>query len=123
MCVNLDSDIEENSNVVAKINSINDTGINLLINEKYDGVVTLNEMTWLKKPPHPSKLVSVNDTINVKIIDIDKEKKKISCSLKKTKSNPWDKLSETVKVNDILDTSTLSPGASNCCVSSPDILN
>ena len=35
-------------------------------------------MTWLKKPPHPSKLVSLNDIINVKIIDIDNEKKRIS---------------------------------------------
>ena len=105
---NLDSDIQTNNDVEAKVNSINDTGINLLIKDKYDGVVNLNEMTWLKKPPHPSKLVSVNDIINVKIIDIDDEKKKISCSLKQTKSNPWDKLSETVKINDILDTEVVN---------------
>ncbi|MDC0498051.1 30S ribosomal protein S1 [Alphaproteobacteria bacterium] len=101
---NLDSDIETNNNIEAKVNSINDTGINLLINDKYDGVITLNEMTWLKKPPHPSKLVSLNDTMNVKIIEVDNEKKKIFCSLKQTKLNPWDKLSETVKINDILET-------------------
>ena len=65
-------------------------------------------MTWLKKPPHPSKLVSLNEIINVKIIDIDNEKKKISCSLKQTKSNPWDKLNETVKINDILDTEVVN---------------
>jgi small subunit ribosomal protein S1 len=105
---NLDSDIETNNNVEAKVNSINDTGINLLINNKYDGVITLNEMTWLKKPPHPSKLVSVNEIINVKIINIDDEKKKISCSLKQTKSNPWDKLNETVKINDILETEVVN---------------
>ena len=105
---NLDSDIETNNDVEAKVNSINDTGINLLIKDKYDGVVALNEMTWLKKPPHPSKVVSVNDIINVKIIDIDNEKKKISCSLKQTKSNPWDKLNETVKVNQILDTEVVN---------------
>jgi small subunit ribosomal protein S1 len=65
-------------------------------------------MTWLKKPPHPSKLVSLNDIINVKIIDIDNEKKKISCSLKQTKSNPWDKLNETLKINEILDTEVVN---------------
>ena len=59
-------------------------------------------MTWLKKPPHPTKLVSLNDSISVKIIEIDKEKKKISCSLKQTKTNPWDKLNEMIKINDIL---------------------
>ncbi len=105
---NIESDIEINNVVDAKINFINDTGINLLIKDKYDGVVALNEMTWLKKPPHPSKIVSLNDTINVKIIHIDNEKKKISCSLKQTKSNPWDKLSETLKVNDILDTEVVN---------------
>jgi small subunit ribosomal protein S1 len=65
-------------------------------------------MTWLKKPPHPSKLVSINENINVKIIDIDNEKKKISCSLKQTKSNPWEKLNNTLKVNDILDTEVVN---------------
>jgi len=105
---NLDTNIETNNQVEAKVNSINDTGINLLINDKYDGNISLNEMTWLKKPPHPSKVVSVNDIINVKIIDIDNEKKKISCSLKQTKSNPWDKLNETVKVNQILDTEVVN---------------
>jgi len=105
---NLDSDIESNNNVEAKVNAINDTGINLLINNKYDGVITLNEMTWLKKPPHPSKLVTLNETINVKIINIDNEKKRISCSLKQTKSNPWDKLNETVKINDILETEVVN---------------
>ena len=105
---NLDSDIETNNNVEAKVNSINDTGINLLINDKYDGVISLNEMTWLKKPPHPSKLVSINDIVNVKIINIDNDKKKISCSLKQTKSNPWDKLNETLKINDILETEVVN---------------
>jgi small subunit ribosomal protein S1 len=105
---NLDSEIELNKNIDAKVNSINDTGINLLVNDKYDGVITLNEMTWLKKPPHPSKLVSLNDIINVKIIDIDNEKKKISCSLKQTKSNPWDKLNESVKINDIIETEVVN---------------
>ena len=105
---NLDSNIEKDNDVEAKVNSINDTGINLLINDKYDGVISLNEMTWLKKPPHPTKLVSINEVLNVKIIDIDNEKKKISCSLKQTKSNPWDKLNETVKVNDVLDTEVVN---------------
>ena len=105
---NLDSNIEKGKDIEAKVNSINDTGINLLINEKYDGAITLNEMTWLKKPPHPSKLVSLSETINVKIIDIDNEKKKISCSLKQTKSNPWEKLNDTLKINDVIDTEVVN---------------
>ena len=105
---NIESDIELNNTIEAKVNSITDTSINLLIKDKYDGIITINELTWLKKPPHPSKLVSVNDIINVKIIEVDNEKKKISCSLKQTKSNPWDKLNETLKINDILDTEVVN---------------
>ena len=105
---NIDSDIKVDNDVVAKVNAINDTGINLLINEKYDGIISLNEMTWLKKPPHPSKLVSVNEELKVKIIEIDNDKKKINCSLKQTKSNPWNKLKDEIKVNDIIDTEVVN---------------
>ncbi len=100
----LDESIKVDSDVIGKVHSINDTGINLLILEKYDAVININELTWLKKPPHPSKLVSVNEEIKIKIIDIDTEKKKIICSLKQTKSNPWEKLKEEINVNDVLET-------------------
>ena len=105
---NINDDIKVNSDVEAKVNSINDTGINLLIKDNYDGLITLNEMTWLKKPPHPSKIVSLNEIVNVKIIEVDNEKKKISCSLKQTTSNPWDQLNETLKINDIIDTEVVN---------------
>ena len=105
---NIDKEIKVDKDVSAKVNSINDTSINLLINEKYDGVISLNEMTWLKKPPHPSKLVSVNEELNVRIIEIDTDKKKINCSLKQTKLNPWNKLKDEIKVNDIIDTEVVN---------------
>ena len=105
---NIDEEVKINEEIIAKVNSINDTGINLLINEKYDAVINLNEMTWLKKPPHPSKLVSIKDEIKVKIIEIDNDKKKVLCSLKQTKSNPWDKLKDDINVNDTLETEVVN---------------
>ncbi len=104
----LDEEIKIDNEVKAKVNSTNDTGINLLINEKYDGIININEMTWLKKPPHPSKLVSINEDLKVKIIEIDVEKKKIVCSLKQTKANPWEKLKDEIKVNDVLETEVVN---------------
>ena len=101
---NLDEIIEKNNDINAVVNSVNDTGINLLINGKYDAVISINEMTWLKKPPHPSKIVSVNDEIKVKIVDLDHDKKRVICSLKQTKANPWDELKDKMNVNDIIDT-------------------
>ena len=105
---NIENDIQIDSSIEAKVNSINDSGINLLISEKYDAVVTLGELTWLKKPPHPSKLASVNDLLMVKVIDIDNEKKKVICSLKQTKSNPWEKLNEKVEVNSVFETEVVN---------------
>jgi len=100
----LDSDIKIDSEIIAKINSISDTSLNLLISKKYDGLILLNELTWLKKPPHPTKLVNVNQEIKVKILEIDSDKKKIICSLKQTKANPWEKLNKKLKVSDVFET-------------------
>jgi small subunit ribosomal protein S1 len=105
-------DLEENisiDNIVsAKINSINDTSLNILVNEKYDGTVTINELSWLKKPPHPSKLFNIGDTISVKITEIDEEKRKLICSIKQTKENPWSKLTDQFNVNDSFETEVVN---------------
>ena len=105
-------DLEENisiDNIVsAKINSINDTSLNILVNEKYDGTVTINELSWLKKPPHPSKLFNIDDTISVKITEIDEEKRKLICSIKQTKENPWSKLMDQFNVNDSFETEVVN---------------
>ena len=105
-------DLEENISidniVAAKINSINDTSLNILVNEKYDGTVTINELSWLKKPPHPSKLFNIDDTISVKITEIDEEKRKLICSIKQTKENPWSKLTDQFNVNDSFETEVVN---------------
>ena len=66
-------------------------------------VCSFNEPTW-KKPPHPNKIVSVNEIIEVKVLDIDEERKKINCSLKQMRENPWMKLKENYKINDSFET-------------------
>ena len=105
---NLEENISVDNIVSAKINSINDTSLNILVNEKYDGTVTINELSWLKKPPHPSKLFNVNDTISVKITEIDEEKRKLICSIKQTKENPWSKLTDQFNVNDSFETEVVN---------------
>ena len=91
-------------NIEAKISNIGDNQVNLIINELYDGSISLNELTWLKKPPHPSKIVNLGDTINVRVLEIDEERKKINCSLKQMRENPWNKLKENYKINDSFET-------------------
>jgi len=90
--------------ISSKINHIGDNHINLIINELYDGSISLGELTWLKKPAHPSKIVNLDDIIEVKVLDIDDERKKINCSLKQMRENPWMKLNENYKINDSFET-------------------
>ena len=71
----------------AKITNINDNYVNIVINDVYDGIISINELTWLKKPPHPSKIVSVNEEIEVVVLEIDDEKKRISARRKPRKRN------------------------------------
>ena len=83
----LNDNIKIDDKVMSKVININDTSVNVIINDKYDGIISLNELTWLKKPPHPNKIVNQNDEIEVKVLEIDQEKKRIICSLKQIKEN------------------------------------
>ena len=90
--------------VLAKVISMNDNNVHLIINDTYDGVISLNELSWLKKPPHPSKIININDEVEVLVLDIDDDKKRINCSLKQMKENPWIKLKDKFNINDTFET-------------------
>ena len=100
----VDDDLKVDNLNIAKVISVNDQNISLVIEEKYDAVLPISEMSWLKKPPHPSKILNNKENVEVKIIEIDKEKRKINCSLKQLKENPWLSLTEKLKINDSFDT-------------------
>ena len=101
---NVRENINAEDKVLSKVINMNDNNVHIIINDKYDGIIPLNELSWLKKPPHPSKIVNLNDQIEVKVLDLDDEKRRINCSLKQTKENPWNKLKETYNINDTLET-------------------
>jgi len=104
----INEEIEINQNIKSKITSIGDNNVNIIINNAYDGTIPLSELTWLKKPPHPSKIVNINQETDVKILEIDKEKRKVICSLKQLKDNPWLKLKEDYKINDSFETEVMN---------------
>ena len=89
---------------LCKVVSMNDNNVHVIFNDKYDGIINLSELSWLKKPPHPSKIISLNEEIEVLILDIDDEKRRINCSLKQMKENPWIKLSDSFNINDTFET-------------------
>ena len=90
--------------IIAKVVSLNDNNVHIILNNEFDGVISLNELSWLKKPPHPSKIVNLNDEIEVLVLSIDNEKKRVNCSLKQIKENPWNKLEERFNINDTFET-------------------
>ena len=101
---NVNENIKVNNKVIAKVSSMNENNVYLIIDNLYDGIISLNELSWLKKPPHPSKIVNLNDEIEVLITDIDEDRKRINCSLKKMKENPWVKLKDNFNINDTFET-------------------
>ena len=90
----VNENIKINEKMMGKVVSMNENNVHLIINSKYDGVINSSELSWLKKPPHPSKIVNLNEEIEVLILEIDDERKRINCSLKQMKDNPWKKLNE-----------------------------
>ena len=104
----INEDIEIHQNIKSKIISTGDNSVSIIINHVYDGTIPLSELTWLKKPPHPSKIVDINQETDVKILEIDNEKRKVICSLKQLKENPWLKLKENYKINDSFETEVMN---------------
>ena len=104
----INEDIEINKNYKSKIISIGDNSVSIIINDVYDGTIPLSELTWLKKPPHPSKIINTNQETEVKVLEIDNEKRKVICSLKQLKENPWLKLKENYKINDSFETEVMN---------------
>jgi len=100
----VEENIKINTQITAKVINVTDSYANIIIDQKYDGIIQINELTWLKKPPHPSKIVTIDEEIEVKVLEIDQDKKRVVCSLRQTKVNPWSKLKDTYNINDSFET-------------------
>ena len=91
------------SKTVGKVVSITDYGVFVEIEEGVEGLIHISEMTWSKKPRHPSKLVAVGDEIEVMVLNIETETKRISLGMKQLQPNPWDLVSENYPVGSIIE--------------------
>jgi small subunit ribosomal protein S1 len=80
----------KNMRVQGKVVSLTDYGAFVELEPGIEGLIHISEMTWNKRVKHPSKIVSVNDTVEVVVLDIDTDARRISLGLKQTEPNPWD---------------------------------
>ncbi|EZI26202.1 MULTISPECIES: 30S ribosomal protein S1 [Pseudomonas] len=97
----------ESTRVTARVTNLTDYGCFAELEEGVEGLVHVSEMDWTNKNIHPSKVVQVGDEVEVMVLDIDEERRRISLGIKQCKSNPWedfsgqfnkgDKISGTIK--------------------------
>jgi small subunit ribosomal protein S1 len=80
----------EGSRVNAKITNLTDYGCFAELEEGVEGLVHVSEMDWTNKNVHPSKIVNLGDELEVMVLDIDEERRRISLGIKQCQQNPWD---------------------------------
>jgi small subunit ribosomal protein S1 len=80
----------EGTKVRAKITNLTDYGCFAELEEGVEGLVHVSEMDWTNKNIHPSKVVQVGDDVDVMVLDIDQERRRISLGIKQCQENPWD---------------------------------
>lgn len=80
----------EGTRVRAKITNLTDYGCFAELEEGVEGLVHVSEMDWTNKNVHPSKIVQVGDEVDVMVLDIDQERRRISLGIKQCQENPWD---------------------------------
>ena len=91
------------SKTVGKVVSITDYGVFVELEEGVEGLIHISEMTWSKKPRHPSKLVAAGDEVEIMVLNIETETKRISLGMKQLNPNPWDLVSENYPVGSIIE--------------------
>jgi small subunit ribosomal protein S1 len=67
-----------------------------------DGLIHISELSW-SHVNHPSEILSIGDTVKVKVLDIDRDRQRISLGLKQTQEDPWQRIVDTYNVNDELE--------------------
>jgi len=85
----------EGARLHGKITNLADYGCFVELEEGVEGLVHVSEMDWTNRNVHPSKLVHVGQEVDVIILDIDQERRRISLGMKQCQSNPWEQFAAT----------------------------
>ncbi|NND82671.1 MAG: 30S ribosomal protein S1 [Gammaproteobacteria bacterium] len=83
-----------------KVTNITDYGAFVELEDGVEGLVHVSEMDWTNKNVHPSKICQVNDEVEVIVLEIDPERRRISLGMKQCKANPWESFAATHKKGD-----------------------
>ncbi len=83
----------QGTRAMARVTNLTDYGCFAELEEGVEGLVHVSEMDWTNKNIHPSKVVQVGDEVEVQVLEIDEERRRISLGIKQTRTNPWEDFS------------------------------
>jgi small subunit ribosomal protein S1 len=89
-----------NTRMFGKVTNLTDYGAFVEIEQGIEGLVHVSEMDWTNKNVHPSKVVQLGDEVEIMVLEIDEERRRISLGMKQCQSNPWDDFAATYKKGD-----------------------
>ena len=98
--VNIKERYPEGTKVHAVVTNLTDYGCFAELEEGVEGLVHVSEMDWTNKNIHPSKVVNVGDEVEVMVLDIDEDRRRISLGIKQCKMNPWEEFSSKFNKGD-----------------------
>jgi small subunit ribosomal protein S1 len=87
---------------VGKVVSLTDYGAFIELEKGIEGLIHVSEMSWSKRVRHPSKVVQVNDDVEVIVLAVDMENRRISLGMKQIEPNPWEMVKEKYQVGDVI---------------------
>src|SRR5262245_52175091 len=91
---NVEAKYPVNSKHTGEVVNIMSYGAFVKLEPGIEGLVHISEMSWTKRINHPSELVQIGDTIDVQVLNINRDKQEISLGMKQTLPNPWDQVAE-----------------------------
>ena len=86
--------------LVGKVSNLTDYGAFVEIEQGIEGLVHVSEMDWTNKNVHPSKVVQLGDEVEVMVLEIDEERRRISLGMKQCMANPWEEFAMNHKKGD-----------------------
>jgi small subunit ribosomal protein S1 len=90
----------EDTRLFGKVTNITDYGAFVEIEEGVEGLVHVSEMDWTNKNVHPSKITTLGDEVQVIVLDVDEDRRRISLGMKQCKTNPWEEFTALYKKGD-----------------------
>ena len=95
----IETELPPGARVVGEIRNIASFGAFVEIKEGVDGLIHVSDMSWTKKITHPNEMVKKGDKVECVVLAVDKEKRRISLSMKHLTEDPWDTIDNTYPVN------------------------